>query len=343
MRKLTLVTLGFFLLALIPHGGLARQDDFMPCFGLSADDCELYYDGNNPFTSAYFTYDLMLYAADADETAEVTSQGSGSFTVNLEASSFSKAIECNLEMEITSGGQTVPLELRFIDGMFYIGSQGRWWYMTFAEVMKLSGAPIELDKLISPADMLPSGETDDAAALADADISKMMAQLSPFFEVLSEYIVATRGENIDIKGNPVSVFTTKIDIKGLVSDPDISKSMNDLLTEIPNEIANSDVAWADIVDGMQMLPVMLPMFGLMVKDAEATLYNKIGVGDRYNYGVGIDLDLVLNPAMLGMVGSESKSKEPIDLVIEFTIDFTDHNAGFTYEIPEGAQELVIEQ
>jgi hypothetical protein len=182
-----------------------------------------------------------------------------------------------------------------------------------------------------------SGALDPAAMeQMAADPTTAMAMAVPAMllapDAFNEFVVLERGDDMDGK----AIFTTSLDIAGLLSSPMFSE----LVSQLVASGAIEGVSSADVEQLLPMLPMVAPMLGLTVEGSQA-----IGLEDFmvYNTTSEIIWDLAGLGQMAAMSGADLGLGADAGLSFIVSVDDSDFGADQGIAAPEGAAMLTAEQ
>ena len=182
-----------------------------------------------------------------------------------------------------------------------------------------------------------SGALDPAAMeQMAADPTTAMAMAVPAMllapDAFNEFVVLERGDDMDGK----AIFTTSLDIAGLLSSPMFSE----LVSQLVASGAIEGVSSADVEQLLPMLPMVAPMLGLTVEGSQA-----IGLEDFmvYNTTSEIIWDLAGLGQMAAMSGADLGLGADAGLSLIVSVDDSDFGADQGIAAPEGAAMLTAEQ
>jgi hypothetical protein len=155
-----------------------------------------------------------------------------------------------------------------------------------------------------------------------------------------------------VGGNPVAVFTTSVDLSGIVADPGTGEAIGALLPALMEMAASQastmgqempEMSEEDLQQLEAMMPMVLGMAQMFLADTSLSMTHQVGVDDNYFYGFGVRFDLTVDPSMMGMMTGEEADPdaEPITVVFDLSVDISDHNGTFEFTVPEGAEEFPI--
>jgi hypothetical protein len=281
------------LVALMVVSPVLAQTANPLCNGLEAADCELMTAGETAtsFSIPAWTVDLSLTTADG--TTTFTAKGSGQFSAPASAESTEGLLVHLIIDEATSvsptGTETGSMEILVLGDMIYIQQEGKWYGGTLEE------AELPLD---------PS----QLAGGAALDLSGLTADFSTS-------VTTARGEDAEMGGASVGVFTTTINlatfVTTLLADPAI-------VAMIP----------ADQAESMQMVGMLVPM---LLANTALTVEQSIGVDDGFVHKLVVDMPFDLDLSMMEM-GQVSGG-------FNFTAEAAEFNSTFEATPPDTFEPL----
>ncbi len=330
MKRYTRFVVLFVLVMALVVPTFAHAQD-MPCYGLSASDCDLFYKTgttSSEVTSAAISYNINAVGPDF----ELASSASGSFSFNAEAADPMTALSMALDGELSGSGsgesESASFSVRIIDGVVYVSDGTAWQFIALKDMLAAMGIPLDPSMLLG--DM--STETDPMAE----------AMMSEFGAMMESHITLTRGADETIDGNTVAVFNMSIDLAGLFTDTSMTDSLGSIIGMAMAASGGAGVdAGVDMESLNQMMPMMTQLFGMLFADSELTITTKVGVDNGYPYGFGIDFAMTLDPMMMAsLTGAPPDAEaEPIDILFSLSVDMTQHNGSFSYEAPADATPM----
>lgn len=335
MKLFFRLTLVLALLAMLaPTAVFAQGGGELPCFGLSPADCELYYSltqGEMNTTSFAMAYAFNLLVTGA-EGAEVTSNGEGHFSLVPEATDPLASFNMDMVTDntVVAEGQTTsgPFEFRIIDGNFYANVEGQWQYTALETLLEANNI-VDLESLMAGA--APGG-------MSEEEMAQMAEAMAPYAGLFESYITIERGADLQVEGNTVAVFNISADLAGLFSDPNLGQALGAVM-----QMGGQQLSEEEQEQMTQMMPMIVGMMGMFFSDSSLSISTRYGVDNGYFYGFDVDFAMTIDPNMFaGLMGgmpSEEEQEEPVNLNLQLTVDLSQHNAAFTYQVPEGAVEV----
>lgn len=335
MRLFTRLFLVLALLAaLAPTAVFAQGGGELPCFGLSPADCELYYtltQGEMDTTSFAMAYAFHLLVT-GEDGAEVTSNGEGHFSLVPGATDplASFSMDMVTENTVVAEGQTTsgPFEFRIIDGNFYANVEGQWQYAPLETLLESSNIA-DLESLM--AGTMPGG-------MSEEEMAQMAEAMAPYASLFEGYITIERGADIQVEGNTVAVFNISADLAGLFSDPNLGQVIATLV-----QMSGEEMTEEEQQQMTQMMPMVVGMMGMFFANSSLDISTRYGVDNGYFYGFDVDFAMTIDPNMfaglMGDTSSEEAQQEPVSLEMQLSVNLSQHNAEFTYQVPEGAVEV----
>ncbi len=223
---------------------------------------------------------------------------------------------------------SVPVVI--VDGNFYWdasdfaawGAYEGWVGMPLAEVVGQLAASGALD----PAAM-EQMSADPTTAMAMAVPAMLLAP-----DAFNEFVVLERGDDMD----GMAIFTTSLDVAGLLSSPMFSE----LVSQLAASGAIEGVSSADVEQLLPMLPMVAPMLGLTIEGAQA-----IGLEDFmvYNTTSEIIWDLAGLGQLAAMSGADLGLGADAGLSFIVSVDDSDFGADQGIAAPADAAMLTAEQ
>ncbi len=329
MKRYTRFVILFVLVMALVVPTFAQAQD-MPCYGLSASDCDLFYKAEataSEVTSAALSYDLTL---SADPGMEITSSGSGSFTFDASAADPFKALSLSMDTNssATVEGETAggPLSFRLVDGVVYVTFDGTSWEFISVDDL-LSSMGIPMDPSILFGDM-SGAETDPMA-------TEMMGEFNAMME---RHISVSRIADENIDGNTVAVFVMDVDLAGMFSDPQLGTALTTAMMMSATMGGDTSV---DMESLNQMMPMVTQLGSMLFGNSEMSFTTKVGVDNGYFYGFGFDFSMTLDPMMMAAAAGAppDAEAEPTNILMSLSVDLTQHNSDFSYEAPAGATPM----
>ncbi|MBN1563861.1 MAG: hypothetical protein JXA10_08480 [Anaerolineae bacterium] len=160
----------------------------------------------------------------------------------------------------------------------------------------------------------------------DPEMQEMMAQMSEFegfaaefTEFVNSYVITTRGEDVDMMGQTMAVFTTTFDLKALLADPALPAMIMGLL-ENP-ALAAMDIDPEELEVNETQIQFVLMTAGMMLQEVTLSSTQMIGLDDKFVHHMALDMALDVDLSLMG--GSEMNT-----LVgsAHFEADMTDINS-----------------
>jgi hypothetical protein len=140
--------------------------------------------------------------------------------------------------------------------------------------------------------------------LESEEMQQMMAQMSEFEGVaqdfsnlMNAYVTTTRGDDADMMGQSMAVFTTEFDLQGLLSDPELGTLIMDLL-ENP-ALAEMNMQTEDLQINETQIQFVLMTVGLLLKDFSISTTQYVGLDDSFVHRVEFDMALDVDLSLLG--------------------------------------------
>lgn len=339
MRKMMV---GLTLLAMLLVSGLSfAQESTVLCGGLSEADCAILQqsaDAMAGVTSATFTFDFVL---DAGDQGALNLAADGSFeadmaALGLDATALSglnsadptavfgllktaiQGVKATLNLNVSGSGEmaaSVPgeieLDLILVDGIGYLnfkklatlaGAQGDQLLAGFG-ITEWAG----LD-LVGAIDMM-------AGSMGDMDMGDMSAaqpDSAALEAAMANYVTITRGADVDGE----AVFTTTIDLAGLIGDP----------------------AFADIMaaQGTEMSEAEAEQAMEMLKGIVITATSNVDLTTFFQ--TSTSFEFVISGDVLAAAGGDA----PSSLSITGGVSFDNFNAAPAVTAPEGPVATIMD-
>ena len=166
----------------------------------------------------------------------------------------------------------------------------------FGDTLNPSEADIaSLDQSLN--DLLTQLESDDFRQ-AWAQLSEFSGLSQQLSDIANQYIVTTRGDDAEMMGQTMMVFTTTFDLKALLNDPDLPGLLIDFFSNpaLSNLGANTDGLSSINETQIQFL---LMTAGLLLKDATFSASQWVGADDGYIHQLDLNAALNLDLSLLG--------------------------------------------
>ncbi len=203
----------------------------------------------------------------------------------------------SLEVEAPGQNLAVSTDIIYKDEGFYVRLESpngaESWFGDVVEVTPDDLA--EFDESIAEALAdLQSEETQQALA----QLSEFTALSEKFNDLVNQYVVTTRGTDVDLNGQAMAVFTTHFDLKAMLSDPTLPALVLELLHH--PALADMEVLAEDLnnVTEAQIQFVLLTA-NMLLKDFTYTTEQWIGVDDQYLHKLTMDGTLNIDLSLLG--------------------------------------------
>jgi len=206
------------------------------------------------------------------------------------------------------------------------GAYEGWVGMPLGEVLSQLAAAGAFDPAMM--EQMASDPTTAAAMVVPAML------LAP--DAFSEFVTLARDADVEVDGQTAAVFTTSLDIAGLLASPMFSE----LVSQLVASGAIEGVSSADVEQLLPMLPMVAPMLGLTVEGAQT-----IGLEDFmvYNTMSEIVWDLAGLGQLAAMSGADLGLGAEAGLSFVVNVDDSDFGADQGIVAPEGAAMLTAEQ
>ncbi len=354
--KKRLVSLAIILILLVGLAPAQAQegDNYLVCGNLPEADCAILLASamaSDDVTSAdmSFTMDLTLsgiaavaamFGASPDEAPagdiSFTVDGGGPFMLDTAAVPPMKgSFEFTFSGTDGSSREEGSIGVVILDGIIYVRDEnGQWEGMTFEDLLEsdpatasmleglLGGEPSELPEgALNPQDLM-GGNTAELLEAAGLGPEVLDLVKTPGF------ITVTRLNDIEMMGQKMYVFETRLDTTPLFNSPDFQAFLNQALTAATSE--DEDMA------GMAM---MVPML-LSSTTINLTATQMIGAADMIQHGLTVNLVATLDlGTMMAASGGQSQGQPQmpplvLDVNVEILLDKV--NQPFTITAPAGA-------
>ncbi len=353
-RFFSLALILIMLVGMVPIVQAQGDDNFLVCGNLPEADCAILLaaaQNSDSVNSAElsFTMDLTLsglavmaamFGASPDEApagdVTFTIDGGGPFMLDEAAMPPMKgSFEFSFSGTDGTSAEEGSTAVVILDGILYLRDEsGAWIGMTFTDLLEsdpttagmleglLGGEPSELPEgALNPQDLMSGNPADllEAAGLGPEvlDILK-----TPGF------ITVTRLSDIEMMGQKMYVFETRVDTKPLFASADFQAFLNQAITAAASE--------DDEMAGMAMLVPML----LSSTTINVTTTQMIGAADMIQHGMTLNLVATLDLSqMMAASGAQSQSQPqmpPLVLEVNMEILLDKVNQPFTITAPAGA-------
>ncbi len=338
MKMLTRVMLLMVFLLTLAVPAVAQEDQL--CFGLDEAQCDLFYNpGPEDFGSFAFDYSFALSTSGGEEPpVNVNSNGSGNWSLVPDAADplkgFNMAMSLVGEAQGEGETQSGSLEFRIIDGVFYANAEelGGWKYAELQTLIESGGMPFDPG-------MLAGGE--GMAGMADAQ--EMMAAMGPLSALLEKHITVTSEATPDGGTN----FALQFSLGDFLMDPELSQGLNEVMPSLMENPAVQEALGAggemteeELQQMQQQLPMLVGMFGMFLSQTDIGYTEKVSADGSFA-GFVVNFDMTFDPSMMGMGSMDEDAPPPEPMVISLTLDVnvSNYDAGFEYQVPEGATPI----
>ncbi len=198
------------------------------------------------------------------------------------------------------------LEVIFKDMSLYLrlpspSGNNQW----FGDTLELGEAELaEFDTAIE--DMVTQLQSEDMQAMM-AQMSELEGWSADINALVTSYVTTTRGEDVDMMGQSMAVFTTTFDLKGLLADPELPALIMRLL-ENP-ALAEMDLDMEEMQINETQIQFVLMTVGLLLKEVSISSTQYIGLDDKFihraefDLALDVDLSLMGDPEVPGLIGS----------------------------------------
>ncbi len=312
-----------FIVAFVVAAPVQAQGGECP---IAQEDCDLLEAGLNSLgdlQSVNVSSLNLIVFVDAEGTAErVSIAGTGPLVI------VGDMIEADMNLTATSDSADFegPDSVRLIikDGTTYTQNldTGEW------EVESLDEADMsDLEGLGGMAE--------------DASMEDFEALISGLME-MEGIATLTRGDDVDMNGTNVALFSLDIALGQLVQSDEF---VDGLIQGILVSGAGEDLGMGELTEEDAeflsfMLSSLLAELGDQLDAGTANFTVMVGTEDQQVYGLAITFDQTIDLSFLAALTGETGGEEmqPITLLFDFDINFDQHNGDFTIEVPAEAME-----
>lgn len=290
-------------LVMMPSLIAAQGDDFV-C-NLDEADCEFL---ENTLTAMAGVQTVHADTFDFDFTLET---GSTTDTISFVGSgpldfSATEGVEVDFTLdEFTTETDNFPLEsgataLRIVDGMTYTFDGEIWTSYT--------SDTVGLTELYSPANLL-------ALAVGTSDA-----------------VVWERGEDIEVDGRTLYVYTADIQFGDILASEEIADILD-------SQLESGDIPEAEGIP-TEMIGLMLGLLGTQLNEGTSQITFHISPEDNLIYGAVVDIDVAIDFAqLLGAFGGGDAGELPrLATDFDLTMALSDYGEAVQIEAPEDAVE-----
>jgi hypothetical protein len=183
----------------------------------------------------------------------------------------------------------------------------------FGDMLKLTEADLaEFD--VSLAEMMTQLQSEEFQQ-GWAQMSEFTGLSQQVTDLVNKYIVTTRGEDVDMMGQTMIVFTTAFDLKGLLSDPELAALIMDFIQNPALAELGAEMGDLEGVNETQIQFVLMTV-SLLLQEASFSAEQWVGADDLYLHKFAMNASLKLDMSLLGanteaesVAGSSSFSVE----------------------------------
>jgi hypothetical protein len=148
--------------------------------------------------------------------------------------------------------------------------------------------------------------TDLFTQLQSDDFQRTWAQLSEFSglsrqltDLANKYVVTTRGDDAEMMGQTMIVFTTTFDLKALLGDPDLPGLLIDFFSNPALSNLGANTGDLSSINETQV-QFLLMTAELMLKDATFSASQWIGADDSYIHRLDLNATINVDLSLLGV-------------------------------------------
>jgi hypothetical protein len=301
--------------------------------GLSDADCKILAtaDANiAKITSFAHSYDFALKVNAQGQTVDVTSKGSGVFSVDPAGMTGSDptaalgSLKLTLDLDgaakMTGNDQSGKAQLVVVDGVIYANAgDGKGWQ------------GVKLSDLLSQA-MSQTGAGGTASANPQVEqVTKALQdpalmQAITAIPTIKGFITLAKAAGPTIDGAATTAFTYTLDFKTLISAPEFAPVVKTLFKSVSG--TGSEVTDAQVAQ-------MTPLFSSLLKDTTFTITRYVGEKDNLYHGIKVYLKSTIDTTALGSSGA------PVDLLLSLDVQLSKIGNTFEVKAPEGAKMVAM--
>jgi hypothetical protein len=337
---LLLAIVALMAVAPLASARTANAQDAM-CFGLSAENCELFAavpEDEGAAKLAAFTMDYAITAKVAGtgtNDVDFSVQGSGPFAIDPTAMTASASnpmaalggltTQQKMTASLTAEGKTQKgvLEFRIVGGKLYfmgdMATQNKWMSLDLAAAIAQYGS--------MASGMMgggASGASNPAmAAMSDPEVMAAIANLPK----VPGFIKAERKDDIDIGGVKSAQFVVNFDLLALVKSKEFTPILKAAMKSSGSTTEMTDQQLAQIVGVAQTF----------LKDTKLSITRYVSAEDKMPRGLGLNFSMKIDEAsaaMAGMTGSKG-----LDINFTFDVKLSKLGEKVTVEAVKDAQEV----
>lgn len=191
---------------------------------------------------------------------------------------------------------------------------------------------------VEDADMSDLEELGSAAE--DVSIEDLEALLGGLME-MEGVVMLTRGDDVDMDGTSVAVFTLDVSLGQLVGSDEFIDLLIEVLvtTGVGEDLGLGELTEEDAEFMSFLLSSLLSELGDQLDEGETTLSVMVGTEDEQIHGLAVTIDQTIDLSFLGaLTGEAAGDTEPVSLLFDFDMSWDQHNQEFTIEVPAEAME-----
>jgi hypothetical protein len=200
----------------------------------------------------------------------------------------------------------------------------------FGDVLKLTEQDLaEFDASI--ADLITQMQSEEFQQTW-AQMSEFTGLSQQVTDLVNKYIVTTRGEDVDVMGQTMIVFTTTFDLKGLLSDPELPTLIMDFIKNPALAELGAEMGDLEGVNETQIQFVLMTV-GLLLKDASFSAEQWVGADDLYFHKFAMDASLNIDMSLLGA----SAEVESVTGNASFSVEMANFNEDVMADVQAPAE------
>jgi hypothetical protein len=188
----------------------------------------------------------------------------------------------------------------------------------FGEVLEPTEADVaELDQSI--ADLLAQMQTEEFQE-AWAQMSELTGTSERLMTLINKYILTTRGEDAEMMGQTMLVFTTTFDARGLLSDPDLPVLLMEVLKNPALAELELDTEGLEDLNETQ-LQFILMTANFVLQDVVVSAEQWIGADDLYIHKIAVEAGLKVDTSLF----AEDIDAQVVEGHAMFSVEMADFN------------------
>ncbi len=181
--------------------------------------------------------------------------------------------------------------------------------------------------------------------LQSEDFQQTWAQMSEFSglsqqltDLVNKYVVTTRGDDAEMMGQSMIVFTTTFDFKGLLNDPDLPGLLMNFFNNPALSELGTDTGDLSSINESQV-QFLLMTAGLLLKDASFSASQWVGADDGYIHQLEMKAALNVDLSLLG----ENAEIDAVNIDASFSVQMADFDTDVMADVEVPAEYIPLDK